>query len=378
MKVVIYTIDLFPGREYLMPWRTILEVARGMIANGHQVIVMNGCNNYEDMKDYELFGVPIVSFATGWDNLIAKVSLIDIDALFIPFTWRAGLKKIERLKRIECKKVAYLPGGVYDICGSLKLLHECTLAVARPYLMECLVPKRLLGKKLIKAGFNATIALNEYSALAAAKAGLPNSVCIYPGLESFADLTPDESLLIKYNLINRKWMLFTGSPAGIRGSSVLVKAVDRAIENVHLVMLIRNDKGAGMEDLSKQLQSLKHRERITVIKEKLSREQLRAFMGYAWYGVLPFLTIPSEIPLTYFELLCCGTPVVSFPNGGTTDYLKTSLAISDRGVNGLAKTLDIVWLDEKQRQQKSENGLKLMASHPSWEEVASKWEKIVK
>ena len=28
MAVAFYTTDLFPGREHLMPWRTILEIAQ--------------------------------------------------------------------------------------------------------------------------------------------------------------------------------------------------------------------------------------------------------------------------------------------------------------------------------------------------------------
>lgn len=377
MKVVIYTIDLFPGREYLMPWRTILEVARGMIVNGHHVIVLNGCNNIEDINNYMWHEVSIISFSAGWTNLAERLLDMNIDALFVPVTWRTGLRNIGILKRVDCKKVAYLSGGVYDFGSGFMLMRESSLEVAKPYLIECLIPKWLLGIRLREAEFKATIGLNHYTASVAAKAGLPNSLCIYPGIDSFAGIHPNDNIIEKYNLNSKKWMLFTGSPATVRGASVLVNAVDRTSENIHLVMLMRSDKGTDMDRLNRQFQSMKHRERITVISEKLSREQLRAFFGAAWYGVLPFLAIPSEVPLTYFELLCCGTPVVSFPNGGTTEYLKDALVISKRSIEGLARTLDLIWRDEMQRQQKSEEGIKLMATHPSWDEVASKWEEVI-
>ena len=376
---VLYTIDLFPGIEYLMPWRTVLEVAKGIQARGNDVVVLNGCHSNDMIYDYSWQGVNIVGIQVGMDSLRERIDGMKVDVLYIPVTWRAGLKNISALKSIPCNKVAYLSGGVYDLCGSMLLLMNSSFNTAKPYLIESLVPKDILGSKLRDAGFGATIGLTELSTKMAVKAGLPNPICIHPGKDSFEEIIPDNSALESFQLVGKKWLLFTGSPAPIRGASVLIKAIDRANnDDITLVMLIRGDKGADLENVVRTQKNMKHPNRVIVINEKLSREQLRAFFGAAWYAVLPFLTVPSEVPLTYFELLSCGTPIVSFPNGGTTEYLYSSLVLAKRTINGMAAVLDEVWNNTDLRKQRSDAGLEIMAAHSTWEDVSKNWEGIVK
>ena len=143
-------------------------------------------------------------------------------------------------------------------------------------------------------------------------------------------------------------------------------------------MLMRTDVGSQYEKFEETLAKMKHPERVQFIKEKVTRNQLRAFFGEAWYALLPFIVIPSEVPLTYFELLSCGTPVITFKNGGTIEYLKDGLVIADKSVKGLARALDEAWKDETMRVRLSENGSKIMAAHPTWEQVGKEWIKLLK
>jgi glycosyltransferase involved in cell wall biosynthesis len=143
-------------------------------------------------------------------------------------------------------------------------------------------------------------------------------------------------------------------------------------------MLMRTDVGSKYESFEKALDRMKHPERVRIIREKVDRTQLRAFFGSAWYALLPFIVIPSEIPLTYFELLSCGTPVITFRNGGTTEYLKEGLLIADKSVKGLVQALDRAWSDEPLRRKLSENGKLIMVNHPTWSQVGSEWIKLLK
>ena len=376
-KVAIYTIDLFNGREYLMPWRTVLEVGNGIVKSGNQAVIINGCHSGSDICETKWLNIPIHRIAYGWNSLVECKYVQEADVLFVPVTWRTGFKSLGVLAKLNCRKVAYLPGGVYDFKGSLFLKRNSSYIVALPYLIESLVPKAMLGKKLRDAGFDMTIGLTELSANTAKKNKLPRPICIYPGMDNFATISRDDRMLEKYGLKGKKWFLFTGATALIRGASVLIKAVDRAYENMCIVMLLRGDKGTSVEDVINQTKTMKHRERIIVIKEKLSREQLHSFFASAWYGVLPFLSIPSEIPLTYFEMLACGTPVVSFPNGGTTAYLGSALVLADRSVKGLAHALEKSWADSDLRQKKSRVGIEIMSNHPAWDEIVCQWVNII-
>lgn len=379
MRIAIYTYDLCPGREYLMPWRTILEVAKVMTAEGHDTLVLNACYDENIRKDYECQGVVIKALPTGFDVLATELVASYTDAVFVPFTWRDGLKDLSIFSRVGCKKIAYMAGGVYDLKSAWTLLKSSGNAWAKPYMIESVVPKSRFVKTIKAAGFDVLIGLTDVTTESAQKAGFGQAVAIYPGNDGFKDIEPDDSVVTKYDLKGKKWLLFSGAPAAYRGAEMLLQAVDKAKDgSIRLVMLMRTDVGSQYEKFEETLAKMKHPERVQIIKEKVTREQLRAFFGEAWYALLPFIVIPSEVPLTYFELLSCGTPVITFKNGGTTDYLKDGLVIADKSVSGLAKALDDAWNDEAKRKRLSENGSKIMAAHPTWEEVGKEWIKLLK
>lgn len=376
--IAIYTYDLFPGRESLMPWRTILEVARVMIADGYKTVILNACHDKINNKNYKWKEVDILLIETGFDRLANTIIKRGIKTVFIPFTWRDGLKDIFILNRISCQKIAYLPGGVYNFCSANTLRKYSSTTIAKPYLLESLVPKMFLAKALQRCDFSHTIGMTSLTTKIAHKAKLPNTCCIYPGKDSFENLHSDYSLIEKFGLKDKKWLLFSGAPASTRGAEMLLNAIDKVKDNsIKLIMLMRTDMNSQYDKFEYTISKMQHPERIIIIREKASREQLHAFFKMAWYVLLPFIVIPSEIPLTYFEVLSCGTPIVTFHNGGTTEYLKSALYLVKKSINGLTKALDTVWNDNKLHDKKGEAGLTLMANHPDWKSVGHAWESLI-
>ena len=376
--IAIYTYDLFPGREYLMPWRTIFEVANVFKTNSYQVIIINACHDIAYCKSYEWYGIYIKSIEIGYDKLVDVINENNIDAIFIPFTWREGLKNLSILGRIRCKKIAYLPGGVYD-CYSANLLWKfSSFSIAKPYFLECIIPKRLLALNLANHGISHTIGLTPLTAEIARKNKIPETFYICPGIDDFKNISADYSIIEKYGLKDKKWLLFSGASAPTRGAEILLKAVDiLKIEQLRLVMLMRSDIGSQNKNFEDSIKRMQHPERIIIIREKISRNQLRAFFELAWYAVLPFIVIPSEIPLTFFELLSCGTPIVTFDNGGTTAYLRSALLIAQKSVKGLSNAIEKAWNDDTLHGYISKAGLDLMANHPNWQTVGQKWALLI-
>ncbi len=387
MKIVIYTIDCYRGRENLMPWRTILEVALVMVENGHDACILNACNREKDVVDYVWHsslsscykGVKVYSILKRDTDIQTKCVDLCPEVLFIPFSFRDGLRPARWIAQISCTKIGYMAGGVYDLKSGLLLKSMGGLIAAKPYLMEAVTPKLLFTRTLKKIGVKHVIALTDVSAKVVRSGGFANVTIIYPGKDQFESLSSDDSIVRKYNLKGKKWLLFSGAPAPTRGAEMLIRAVDMAQDDsIRLVMLMRTDVGSTYESFEKALDRMKHPERVQIIREKVDRTQLRAFFGSAWYALLPFIVIPSEIPLTYFELLSCGTPVITFRNGGTTEYLKEGLLIADKSVKGLAQALDRAWSDEPLRRKLSENGKRIMVNHPTWSQVGSEWIKLLK
>lgn len=379
MNIAIYTVDCYKGREHLMPWRTILEVAKVMEKDGHNVTILNACYEEKDVIDYEWKSVKIQSVIKQDVAIVHKCSELKPDVLFIPFTFRDGLKPAKWIEHVQCRKIGYMAGGVYNIDSGWMLKQIGGLAAAKPYLLEALTPKFIFARSMKKIGVDYVIGLTEFTTDVVKRAGYTNATTIHPGKDPFEEIPADNSVIKKYGLEGKKWLLFSGAPAPTRGAEVLLQAVDKAKDDtIRLVMLMRTDVGSQYEKFEETLAKIKHPERVQIIKEKVTREQLRAFFGEAWYALLPFIVIPSEVPLTYFELLSCGTPVITFKNSGTTEYLKDGLLIAHKSVKGLAKALDEAWTDNAKRERLSINGSKIMAAHPTWEQVGKEWIKLLK
>lgn len=369
-----------------MPWRTILEVAKVMQEAGHKVAILNACNKEEDVFDYGWAGidglyiepVQIRSVLKTDEAVLTKLNELSPHTLYIPLTFREGIKPAKWIEKVTCKKIGYMAGGVYDLKSAWLLIQTAGLAVAKPYLLEALTSYRLFAHTMKQIGISKIIGLTDTTTNSMKRSGFINALTIYPGKDPFDAIPAEVDIIKKYGLLSKKWFLFSGAPAPTRGAELLLKAIDRVKdETVRLVMLMRTDVGSVYKEFENRLENLKHPERVVVIREKLTREQLRAFFGSAWYALLPFIVIPSEVPLTFFELLCCGTPVITFRNGGTTDYLHDGLLISDKSVHGLTNALELAWKDAQLRDNLSNNGKRIMSTHPTWEEVGKQWEKLL-
>lgn len=358
MRIFLYTYGLMPGRERLMPWRTVLEAAA----------------NIADCVKY----VTQIRDASG----ICNDDLTEADVIFFPVTWRMGLKDLGWLRTIKARKIAYVPGGVYSLDGACTLLCADSFRVALPYILEALVPHRLLIHKLKKAGFSAFIGQSELTTDDAIKHGWPadRAFTALPGMDTDMQ-DKDFSVLQKLGLEGRKFLLYSGAPAPIRGSQMAIKAFDSIADKVSdtkFVLLMRTDNGSDYRAFEKTVSGIKNKDSFIIVRERLAYPQLSAFFSCAYAAVLPFLLIPSEMPLTYFDLLDCGTPVISFNNGGTTEYLKPALKIAGRrNVRTLAQAMLELCNNTGEREILSRSGIDLMKKHPSWRESSQVWIKAI-
>lgn len=269
------------------------------------------------------------------------------------------------------------------MAGVRALAAQGLYSAARPYLIENAVPRGIMLEKLAGAGFSHIISFSPYTAALVANHGWPaaRSVCALPGLDGFGSLEPDFSAVERLGLQNSKFVLFSGAPAEVRGSGVLLKAFRHFVKensDSRLVMLMRTDRSSSFGRFNEALSRLPDKSRLTVDFERLTPAQLKGFFMKARAVVLPFIIIPSEIPLTYFEVMSCGTPVVTFHNGGTTHYLSDAvLTASSRTPRSLAREMARICNDDNLHRSLQESALKISSNHPDWAQSAQIWKKTL-
>lgn len=378
MKVGLHTVDLFPGRERLMPFRTILEVAKVMKEYGWEADVLNSSVSEHDAKDFEWQGVQILQCPRDFGKLSEWVNTRNYDAFCFAATIREGLKDLSDFRQMTCKKIAYIPSGITPKRNAMRMVCKYGM-YAKAWMFEAFTPKKLLAKKLKKAGFTDVVGLTEYTTLALGHALEGHT--IYPGKDDFENIKSDDTYIIKNDLKDKKFYLFTGGPAPSRGGLELLRAFNRFADHVSdakLVFLMRQDVGGEYKVLFHALESMKHKDKVMVLKDRLTVAQLKAYFEEAYAVVLPFLCIPAEIPITYYEVLSCGTPIVSFNNAGTTSYLKDGLKLAGHvSVSNLTKALIELWSNRDEHDILAARAPKVMVKHPTWEKVGAEWMKII-
>lgn len=378
MTILFYTTGLIPGRERLMPWRTVIEVAKEMQRRGHEVFIINGVATSEDTISYKYEDICIQDIRKDTDELSHIAVTLQADALFVECKWRDGIKGFKPLRNLSCRKFAYFTGGVYNLLSVRLLTILGGLSLSRPYWMEYVIPKKLICDRLKQADFDGAIGLTPYTKDKLEAHGFSRTVCILPGKDDFEKMPSDNSIVVKYNLKGKRFLCFTGAPSPTRGAQLLLQAIDKSkIEDLKVVFLMRSDVGSDFTSFNKTYNKLIHKERVVLIRERMTCVQLKAFFEQAWYVALPFIVIPSEIPLTFFEVMSCGTPILTFENGGTSRYLEEGLLIAKKNLSGLVEGLREAWSDDNLHNYKLSMAKRLMKKHPTWEDVADKWLELI-
>lgn len=371
------------GTERLMPWRTLIEVAKTLnIFNNHLVKIVSSSNtNIVFSRTYQ--GIEIIEIPEGKASFKAYFNNINYNILYFPVSWRDGLKSLSFLKSIKAKKVAYVTGGVYSFRGVFSLFKTTNFNISKSYILEVLTPKYLITRKLKACGFSKIVSFSALTARFLIKSGWEkeNVITALPGKDMFNKLKSNKSILKANKLLNNKFYLFMGAPAEARGSLQLLEAFDRFAsknDDALLLMLMRTDNHSNYNRFESKLKTLKNRNQIIIIKKTLTPSDLKTYVELARAVVLPFLIIPSEIPLTYFEVLSCGTPIITFKNGGTYDYIKeTVIACKTGSVKGLEQLMDDLWNNDNLHEKLSKNALELMDNHPEWSETNLGWKKAM-
>lgn len=380
MKIAFTTVDLYKGREFLMPWRTVIEVVRGMRGRGIDADVVTVPVSGAQ-EGYEFNGVEIKTAPRDFVEFSKFVDRNGYDVVIYPTPWREALKgSFKAFGAIKARKIAYFPGGVYSWRNNLALWRWGGLNIAKPYMIDTLTPYGHFVKVMKNCGFEAVVGLSPYTAETVKKAGFEKSVCILPGKDGFERLEEDLDVFERLGLRKEeKYLLFTGAPAATRGSQVLAKACGLLKEDVKVVFLMRKDVGSDFTEFQKAFNRIPKTTNVQLITERVNRNELKTLMAHARGVILPFLVAPSEIPITYFEVLSVGTPIVTFRNNGTTEYMKDALLMCRAGdVSGLAKNLEKMWRDDQLHDKLRENGLRIMADHPDWNEVTEQWINLIK
>lgn len=178
----------------------------------------------------------------------------------------------------------------------------------------------------------------------------------------------------KYDLKNKKVILFTGRLTKNKGVEYLINAA-KDIKGTILIVGGGYDKKR-LEDIIKE-GKLKNVIMAGYIKADES-EFFHAFYERADVYVSPSVW-EEPLGLTILEAMAAGTPVVATKRGGIVSVIKdgeNGFFVNARNSKQIAETVNMLLLDDKLRQKVSRNAAKTITDNFTWEKIAAQFEEI--
>jgi len=312
-----------------MPWRYVLEIAHGTAEAGHKVVVVSDGPTSDRAFPLSLPEIIQVAgpFTAGNANFRSCRDGFKPDVVFFPVARRTVLSG-KLVKVGGAAHFAYFPSSWYHKKTLLNICRKLPAVDAVYYGLESAMPGRWLTNVLGKRNIHGVLTISDYTARMIVKSGWSQSKLkvLPPGVEAQVPSRQPSPVFKDWSqrLSGKKYLLFMGPPKAIRGIHVLLKAFDMAaaqMEDVALVCLIRGGAEDELEAMERTLNSLQQKGRVLVIKDSLNKADISAFIAACHAVVLPFLLVPSEIPLTVLEVLAMGKPVLISETGGTSEYV---------------------------------------------------------
>jgi len=168
-------------------------------------------------------------------------------------------------------------------------------------------------------------------------------------------------------------LLYFGAIRKIRGFDALVDAFSQVVQqvsNVKLKVLARGADDKEAAAIEARLERLGLAHKIAVTGGWLSREQVWNHIESSDVVVLPFIIVPSDVPIAILEAMARGKPVIGSPVDGIPELIEGHGLIADP-LNPAALASAIVSLvqDKSQRNRLGNDALTYMQSYPDWEQI---------
>lgn len=392
MRIAIYTNDLTEDNSHLMPWRMVLEIGKAACEAGHHARVLSGRRRAaENRWDYggcpvEEIAKPYVNGATNYLQRIIRREEFDI--LFWPVAWCGARRQRELLRTVPVPIVWYIPGATHLLRQGVRAIRDVGVRTALPFLWQSVYPKKYLIKRILGPATGLMITASQFNRSALCRAGWPadDVFAVPPGRPT--DCVPangDEPTVfnaVQSRLGGRPFYLFLGPPTGIRGTRPLLQAFNMLAgrqPEVCLVCLFRSDAGVDVAAIREKIERMSCADRIVCTWESLGRADLEAFYEACHAVVLPFLLVPSEIPLAVIEAAGHHRPVITTGPGGTAEFAEEfGLAVPAGHSGALAEAMLRLLVDKQLHTQKCDAARRLYVAHPTWKEAAQSWLSVAK
>lgn len=371
MKILFCIHDFKVTNYKLQPWLTVFRIGRSLANWGNQVYVITDHPTSGESDGLQIHSVRSLR-GTNSNQICRIISSIDPDVAVISVSplnlvtsrWFSALDTI--------KSFAFISYPFYNFSEISKAFFYLNQNDRWSYGRHLLVPQIFWRHKFSKF-FIGAFCQSERTGrrINEMKNGKNKIHCILPGVDKAAWYPGKKQQSNSKETV----FLYAGSPKRIRGFNLIIDAFSRSSsQKMKLKVLAR---GAEVKDIAKindYLQRRKLKGEVEVIGGWMSAEDLRQQIVDADAVLLPFILVPSELPVTVMQAIACGTPVIVSDIDGLPEIAQNcGIVVHQADVDHLAKAINMFHADCLLREKLRLHCLKKYNSMLSWDEVARKW-----
>ncbi len=370
MKILFFVSQYCTGNLKLQPWLTIHRTGRKFRDLGHQVHIATDSMT-ADSEDFCLHRLKSLrgSNSLRIKNIIKEITPDKIIVSVSPTSLiTAGWYELFR----NHDTYAFMSNAFYNKREFIRAIRHLSLRDIVTFGGQVAVPEIFWAERL-KSLFKGIICQSVNTAERLEKA-LKSAVSVYhipPGI----DIDDWHYIKKTENSTQQSIFLYTGSATKIRGFNLILKAFSKIHDpDIALMILARNAGEGQLDILKKQVRKYGVKCTVDIIGGWVSQKALKDYIYNARAVLLPFILVPSELPVTVMESIACGTPViVSRIDGLPGSAGSAGLVIPHGNVDALVTAVERLHIDERLYNELTKSCNSVRESMMSWETVSLEW-----
>jgi len=366
----------------LQPWRYIYEIASRLADAGNVIILTDGDTEYETEEwDTGLSVVRTRHLASD-----RQKSLLELIRQLNPETllWSTTPRSIifgRLFSGLDCPVIAVITCPLYSWGQLLRARFNGVPRHELETLMkQRLVPKRLfsrfLGKAVIKRIFTQSHSNRKYLLNCGVDADKISVLPVGIDAEDRQSVAPDGIKRALNNMGSGNEsvrFLYLGAVRPIRGFDALMKAfplVAGKCSHARLTVLARGASDERCKQIEAQVADSGLDARVRIVGGWLSREEVWSYLEACDVVVLPFVIVPSDVPIAILEALSRGKPVIGSPVDGIPELVEGRGVIVDPlDSKAFCDAMVSLSRDRDKITELGQSASEYMKDYPDWDKV---------
>jgi len=372
-----------------MPWRYIYEIAKGLLNKGENVSVFS--IEHHNIKNEDIIdGIKVYSVDAkdvfkreNYEKTFAATDLI---------IWSSSPRTVfyyKNLERLKKPLILLFTGPFYSLGDVIKaqasqvpfnqLSSHYKNAISSPKFLSNLINTDFVKKAVVLSEKNSRFL--RYKGTSETKITV-----IPPGydgniLHDFNSKTKSDMRKAKNLPEDRKILTYMGSLYQIRGVNILIDAfrdVCKVYENILLLILARTNVQTEIARITKLLKKYSLENRVKIVSGYLETNRVAEYLYASDAVVLPFLLVPSDMPLGALEAMALGKPVIATDIDGMLEMVKDrGIIVKPGNKDAIAEAMITLSQDVSLYNLLKANCLSYMSHYPKWEEVTNRFLSLI-